>query len=247
MTTPETPDKMLARIRALLAKAEDQAATVAEAEAYTAKATELMARYGVDRAMLAAADPTTDVPGDRIITVHAPYARDKQYLLSQLGIALGCRAVLKRRGDTFAVHLFGYGSDLDRVDMLFTSLLVQAVNGLAKTPAPYYESTAAFRRSWLAGFTAMVAHRIKEAEGRAAQDATNEQQRTAATGPSVALVLVQRRQVVDRAVEEAYPKLKKARPRSLSGSGYREGAAAGRRADLGGTRVTTGQRGRLGS
>jgi hypothetical protein len=36
--------------------------TPAEAEALTAKAAELMARYGIDRALLAADQPDTDQP-----------------------------------------------------------------------------------------------------------------------------------------------------------------------------------------
>ena len=50
-------DDKLARIRKLLAQAEDPAATAAEAEAFNAKAAELMARHGVDAALLAASDP----------------------------------------------------------------------------------------------------------------------------------------------------------------------------------------------
>ena len=43
-------------VRKLLAKA-DGAATPAEAEVYTAKAIELMARHGIDEALLAGARP----------------------------------------------------------------------------------------------------------------------------------------------------------------------------------------------
>jgi hypothetical protein len=243
---PDNPDRMLAKIRALLTKAEDPAATPAEAEAFTAKAAELMAKYGVDRAMLAAADPTSDVPGDRIIWIQAPYALDKQRLLSQLGLALGCKTVLKQSVRGYAVHLFGYASDLERVDMLFTSLLLQAVNSLAQTPVPYWENAAAFRRSWLAGFAAMIAHRLHQAEKRAAANATQEREQAGTGGPSVALVLADRATVVQRKLEEAYPKLGKARARKLSGSGYRDGVEAGRRADLGGTRVGGRARGALG-
>ena len=46
-------DDKLARIRKLLAQAEDPAATTAEAEAFNAKAAELMARHGVDATLLA--------------------------------------------------------------------------------------------------------------------------------------------------------------------------------------------------
>ena len=42
---------LLDRVRKLLAKAEDEGCTPAEAEALTAKAAELMARYGIDRAL----------------------------------------------------------------------------------------------------------------------------------------------------------------------------------------------------
>ncbi|GLH97364.1 DUF2786 domain-containing protein [Phytohabitans aurantiacus] len=247
MTTTDAPEKMLARIRALLTKAEDPAATPEEAETYTAKAAELMAKYGVDRAMLAAADPTSDTPGDRIITVQAPYALDKQRLLSQVGMALGCKTVLKRGWDgRYSVHLFGYASDLERVDMLFTSLLLQAVNGMTQTWVPYGESAAAFRRSWLAGFAAMIARRLQQAEQRAAANAAQEREQTGTGGPSVALVLADRATVVQRKLEEAYPKLGKARHRKLSGSGYRDGVEAGRRADLGGPRVGNGRRAALG-
>ena len=60
-------DSLLARVRKLLAMAEDPACTAAEAEAFTTKATELIAKYGVDRALLAAADPSSDIVGDRVI------------------------------------------------------------------------------------------------------------------------------------------------------------------------------------
>jgi len=53
---------LLERVRKLLAKAEDDSVTPAEAEALTAKAAELMARYGIDRALLAAARPRPTGP-----------------------------------------------------------------------------------------------------------------------------------------------------------------------------------------
>ena len=50
-------DPILAKVRKLLALAEDPAATTHEAETYTAKATQLIADYGIDRALLAAGRP----------------------------------------------------------------------------------------------------------------------------------------------------------------------------------------------
>jgi hypothetical protein len=242
MTEPD--NAQLARIRALLAKAEDDAATTQEAEAYTAKAVELMAKYGVDRAMLAVDDPASDVPGDRVITITGSYAKDKQHLASQIAMALGCKTVLRTRyqfGEkVLSVHLFGFGADLDRAEMLFTSLLIQSARELSENPTPWGENTAAYRRSWLAGYTAMVASRLHQAERRAQHAAETT---TAATGPSgrsVALVLADRSALVQARVAEAYPKLGKARERQLSGSGYHDGVYAGQKANLGGTAVRAG-------
>jgi hypothetical protein len=219
-------EAMLSKVRKLLAKAEDPACTPAESAALTAKATELIARYGVDRALLAARDPATDPVGDRVVDLVAPYARDKAGLLAAVADPLRCRCVRRREGSGFTMHLFGFASDLERVDLLFTSLLVQAAHGLAGTAVPPGAHPAAFRRSWLAGFAQVVGERLRAAEAAAVEVA-------AADGPSVALVLVDRSDRVRRRLAEVYPRLRTAAPRRLAGTGYPAGVDAGRRADLG--------------
>ncbi|WP_406106736.1 DUF2786 domain-containing protein [Micromonospora globbae] len=226
-------EAMLSKVRKLLAQAEDPACTPAEAAAFTAKATELIARYGVDRALLASRDPATDPVGDRVVEVIAPYARDKAGLLAAVADPLRCRCVRRRHGSGFAMHLFGFASDLERVDLLFTSLLVQAAHGLAGTPVPAGEQPAAFRRSWLAGFAQSIGARLRAAETAAATDPRT---------PGVALVLADRSDRVRRRLAEVYPRLRTAPPRRLAGSGFASGADAGRRADLGGPSMGTGPR-----
>ncbi|MFF5172549.1 DUF2786 domain-containing protein [Micromonospora sp. NPDC000089] len=218
-------EAMLSKVRKLLAKAEDPACTPAESAAFTAKATELIARYGVDRALLAARDPASDPVGDRVVDLLAPYARDKAALLAAVADPLRCRCVRRRQGAGFAMHLFGFASDLERVDLLFTSLLVQAAHGLAATPVPAGDHPAAFRRSWLAGFAGVIGARLREAEAGAVAERG---------APSVALVLADRSDRVAHRVTEVYPRLRTAPPRRLAGTGFGAGAAAGRRADLGG-------------
>lgn len=225
-------DAMLSKVRKLLAQAEDPACTPAESAAFTAKATELIARYGVDRALLADRDPAGDPVGDRVVEVVAPYARDKADLLAAVADPLRCRCVRRRQGGGFAMHLFGFASDLERVELLFTSLLVQAAHGLAGTAVPPGAHPAAFRRSWLAGFARVVGERLRAAEAAAVAGAA------AAGQPSVALVLVDRSERVGRRLAEVYPRLRTAAPRRLAGTGYTSGVAAGHRADLGGRTVT---------
>ena len=224
-------DHGLVRVRKLLAKAEDPACTEAEAAAFTAKATELIAKYGVDRALLAATDPRLDPVGDRVVPLEAPYALDKAGLLAGVAVPLRCRVVRRRDPDGVRMHLFGHAADLERVELLFTSLLVQAAHGLAAAPVPGAQHPAAFRRSWLAGFTAAVHARLRAAEDAAVADAG---------GPSTALVLVDRSVQVERRMADAYPRLRTAGPRRLAGGGLDQGYAAGRTADLGGPRLSAG-------
>src|SRR5690349_7373111 len=112
---------LLERVRKLLAKAEAQGVTPAEAEALTAKAAELMARYGIDRAVLAAERPETDQPADRIIEIANPWARVQAHLLYGLASAMRCQSViLPGKGPGTKIHMFGFASDIERTDVLYT-------------------------------------------------------------------------------------------------------------------------------
>jgi hypothetical protein len=231
-------DVVLDKVRKLLAKAEDPVCTAAEAEAFTAKAAELIAKYGVDSALLAAADPARDPVGDLVIAVLAPYALDKCTLLAGVAGALRCQCV-RRQGwsagrKTFAMHLFGHATDLRRVEVLFTSLLVQASFALVAAPVPRWENVAAYRRSWFAGYTQAIVARLRAAEDRAAAAQRD------VHGRSVALVLADRSAEVTERIATVYPRLRFAGPRRLAGSGMGHGYASGRRADIGTTRVRGG-------
>ena len=87
----------LGRIRKLLARAE-RAGTPEEAQAYTDKAVELMARHGIDMALLAAAEPGCDEIGATRVEVADPYSAGKARLLGWTASALRCRAVLHQAG-----------------------------------------------------------------------------------------------------------------------------------------------------
>lgn len=230
---------VLAKVRKLLAKAEDPAATPQEAAVYTAKAADLMAAYGIDRALLALSDPSLDVVGDLVVVIDRPYAADKADLLASISVALGCRPVQRtRRPDgvtkELSLHLFGHRSDLQRTEILFTSLLVQAMHGLARTPVPSFDQPAAFRRSWLAGFTQAIGRRLAQSEAQAAAQADD---RFVQHGTSSALVLADRSVAVESARDETYPHLRHGQPRRLSGTGMSAGRSAGQRADLGDGRL----------
>ena len=230
----EAPDRLLDRVRKLLAKAEAEGVTVEEAQALTAKAAELMAKYGIDRALLAATRPETDKPADRIVEIYNPWARVQAHLLCGLAAALRCQCILLPAADGQRVHVFGYASDIERADVLYTSVLVQMWHGLVAAQVPVMaDNVRAWRRSWLLGYAAAVIGKVRAAEQRAEQAAVAEP----APEPSrAALVLADRSLVIRQHLASSYPHTRTARV-TYTGNGYGDGYAQGKRADIGGGRV----------
>ena len=230
----DPPSALLNRVRKLLAKAEAEGVTPPEAEALTAKAAELMARYGIDRARLAATRPDTDRPDSRIIDIDNPWAQVRAHLLAGLAGAMRCQCVLLSTTKPGArIHVFGYASDLERADILYTSLLLQMAHGLTAAVVPDgVRSARAWRRSWLLGFVTAVITRVRSAEERAAASAQDD----GPDGPGTALVLADRSLVIRRQVQQAYPVTRKSRI-TYSGRGYSDGYAQGQRADIGNSRL----------
>lgn len=150
---------VLDRVRKLLAKAEstdfeDEAAT------FTAKAQELMTRYAIDEALLHSHDPG-DVPRMARIPIDAPYADAKSMLLGVVAGANRCRAVYLT-----GLHMstvLGYADDLAVVELLFTSLLVQAQKSLTEAgrgqPGGRARS-ASFRASFLLAYASRIGERL---------------------------------------------------------------------------------------
>jgi hypothetical protein len=130
--------------------------------------------------------------------------------------------------------MFGFSSDLERTDVLYTSLLVQMWQGLAAAQVPAWSrSPRAWRRSWLLGFATAVVARVRAAEQEATSRATAPK---AGSGPQAALVLADRALVIRRNIEHAYPVTRKSQV-TYSGSGYGAGYTQGQRADIGTTRL----------
>jgi hypothetical protein len=239
---------LLDRVRKLLAKAEGDGCTPAEAEALTAKAAELMARYGIDRALLGAARPETDRPADRKFGFDRPWADVKAHLLAAVATALRCQCVQTQTAEGTQLHVFGYASDLERAEILYTSLLVQMARALAREPVPAAGNSAkAWRRSWMLGYCSAVVARIRAAEEAAVASAAPGADAGAAAGrgPSAELVLADRSLTVRLQVTAAYPRLKKKRV-TYSGGGYGAGYREGQKADIGSAKLRSRPAGVLG-
>ena len=222
------------KVRALLAKAESTT-FAAEAEACTAKAQELMERYAIDEVMLAGDRPASGRATSMRVRIEAPYARPKAVLLSAVARNNRCRTVYDR-GYGFST-VFGVASDLWAVDLLYTSLLVQAGVAMQREE----ERSRGFRHAFLLAFAYRIGERMREAAAVATSAAT------AVSGAAFLPVLAAREDAALAARDEAFPHL--GRPMQVSMSnpwGASAGRQAANRASLTRDTAVTGGARRLG-
>jgi hypothetical protein len=224
-------DKRAARVRALLARADDAAASPAEAEACRLKAVELIAKYSIDQALLGPSGDRTQV-ADRRLTLGAPYAQDKAVLVAMLATTLGGVGVMQRgAGSSWDAHIFAV--DADHITDIANLLLAQLGYALAAQPVPPRQHPRAYRRAFIAGWRRTVIERIATARTRAAA------QTSAQHAERLAVVLADRADLAQRRMAEVYPRRAHLRT-SYSSTGHIAGSSAGQRADVGGVRLSTG-------
>lgn len=221
--------RALSRIRGLLAKAESTDFE-AEAEALTAKAQELMARHAIDTAMLGRRGGTPATAGEvqaRRLHLDDPHAEAKAAVVQAAGTANGVRVVLM---PAFGIAtLVGMPGDLEAVELLVTSLLLQAGRALADAAqqAGARGRSTAYRRGFLYSYAQRIEERLTEARDQARVEAT------ATYGGALAPVLADRQAAVDEALEELFPSLRRRSGRTVDPAGWHAGRQAADAADLG--------------
>ncbi|PAZ14517.1 aromatic acid decarboxylase [Streptomyces sp. SA15] len=225
-----TESRMLTRIRALLAKAE-ATGFPDEAEALSAKAQELMARHSIDEALLSdraqgQGSGGADAPGACRIGVEPPYEQAKAVLLDAVATANHCRAVWNEPFGFSTV--VGFEPDLEVVELLYTSLLVQATTAMTKAEAAQRadgrKRTKTFRQSFLAAYAHRVGTRL-----RAAAEAT--------VSEDLLPVLASREVAVTDRLDRMFPETTTTRLRGVGdAAGWTEGSQAADRAQVRGRR-----------
>ncbi|MGH3933889.1 MAG: DUF2786 domain-containing protein, partial [Pseudonocardiaceae bacterium] len=195
--------KVLARVRALLAKAESTTFPE-EAEALSAKAQELMSRHCLERIVLdtagGAASMDPDPASARRLWLDNPYVAAKALLVGAVAEANRCRTVLSEKLGFTTV--LGDEVDLEFVELLSTSLLVQATRAMvsagSQTTRTGRSRTRSYRQSFLVAYATRIGERLATARdaGTAA----------AVADPARLLpVLAARERVVDELFESMFP------------------------------------------
>jgi Protein of unknown function (DUF2786) len=208
--------KVLGRIRALLAKAESTGFPE-EAEALSAKAQQLVARHRVDEALLRGAGAGGG-PAFRRIGVDRPYEGAKALLLDAVAAANRCEAVWS--ADFGFSTVVGEETGLEAVELLYTSLLVQADRALASGPSRRRD----YRESFLIAYAARIRERLTAAaEGESAARQDN---------PGLLPALAASDLAVRAATRRLFPATTTSRLKGRDAEGWRQGESAADTADL---------------
>lgn len=221
--------KVLARVRALLAKAESTA-FAEEAEALSAKAQELMGRHALERALVDAGTDRETPATARRLWLDAPYVSAKASLVHQVAAANRCRAVGLDGLDL--VTVVGHAGDLATVELLVTSLLVQADRAMLaaarSTGAHGRSRTRSFRHAFLLSYATRVGERLAEVTREAEERAVG----TVTGGSALVPVLAAREEAVDRTVADLFPRVSTRRFSVGNAAGWHAGRAAADAASL---------------
>ncbi|MCC3764696.1 DUF2786 domain-containing protein [Glycomyces sp. TRM65418] len=210
------------KIRALLAKAESTDSD-AEAEAFTAKAQQLIARHSLNEALLARTGQGKREPEALRVVVERPYEKPKAELLAQIADANHCRPVYWPAGGF--TTLIGDRDDLRSVELLYNSLLVQATAAMTRAGSIAAKAgnsqTRSFRQSFLASFAWRIGERLR------ASAADTEREVSEETGTDLVPVMRQRDERVDVKTEELFPRVKAGRSTRITDyEGHMAGLAA---------------------
>lgn len=217
-TIDPAQEKVLAKVRSLLAKAESTDFDE-EAEALSAKAQELMSRYALDRALLDHVRGVRQHATLVRIWLDAPYVTAKSMLVDAVAHANRCRAILSR--DLGSVTVVGDELDLRVVELLTTSLLLQGSRAMLATGSQSTRSgvsrTRSYRQSFLVAYAGRIGERLR---------AANETSTSDTDASRLLPVLSARSRAVDELIEQQFPDLVSKRVSVSNAAGWGAGRAA---------------------
>ena len=240
-----TESTYVTKINALLRKAESTGSQ-AEADALFGKAQELMTKWAIDDAMLdqARGKDEQEKIEQRVVILRSNFYDADAGILTSVAVNNQARVLVterkgEKRGERYA-YIVGFPTDLDRVEMLFTSMMIQMGSALEQhirnLPEPLASDRYAKkqeRKSFRIGFSSRIYTRLREARDTTAQTGT---------GNPYALALQSKEERVQNYLDEMGAGPKRRGKQKISSSGYVAGQRAADRADVGNPRVAGARR-----
>jgi uncharacterized protein DUF2786 len=240
--------KIKDRVSKLLAQAEDPSVTDEEAQAFAAKAAELLARHGLDAATVRAdkgQKPEAVTKYDFTVSGQGWHGKARAALVYSVAEAYGCQACTignRMNGQDRVVAMIGTASMIDALKILLPSIVLQAeTSGTKATKAHMADvgatfDTAAnknierrnFFRSYLKGYGTGVAEKITAGRQTIADEVR---------GKPGELVLVSDADRIKADFAKRFPKLGTTAADKVSVAGLVAGKRDGRTADTGQTKV----------
>ncbi|MFC7422611.1 DUF2786 domain-containing protein [Nocardia tengchongensis] len=222
-------EKVLGRVRGLLAKAESTSFPE-EAETLSAKAQELMTKYALDRVLVDADASVPDLPGARRIWLETPYVDAKALLVNVVAGANRSRAIVASAWGF--VTIVGDEADLEAIEVLTTSLLVQATRAMIASGDRDARGDEArsrtFRKSFLVAYAARIGERLAAATAATIAESAEPER--------LLPVLASHQIAVDTAFDTLFPHARNRGITIRSAEGWEAGRAAADRARLDGQR-----------
>lgn len=217
-------EKVLGRVRGLLAKAESTSFPE-EAETLSAKAQELMTKYALDRVLVDADTSAPDLPGARRIWLDTPYVDAKALLVDVVAKANRSRAIVA--SEWGFVTIVGDDADLEAIELLTTSLLVQATRAMIASGQDTPDDGARsriFRKSFLVAYATRIGERLAAATAATIAESPDSER--------LLPVLASHQLAVDAAFDALFPQARNRGITIRSAEGWDAGRAAADRAQL---------------
>ena len=213
--------KVLARVRGLLAKAESTDFPE-EAEALSAEAQELMSRHAFERALLDADEHVAQTASSRRVWLDTPYVGAKAQLVAAVAAANRSKGVVYEKLGFIA--LIGSDLDLEITELLSTSLLLQATRAMVAAGAGGDTRSRTYRQSFLLAYATRIGQRLRAAAEESDDHTADDR---------LLPVLADREKAVSELFEELHPSTVKKSYTVGSAAGWEAGTAAADQADLG--------------
>jgi hypothetical protein len=191
----------------------------------SAKAQQLMTRHALDQVLVDSPTPSTALT-QRRLWLDTPYLDAKSLLVGEVAGANMCRSLFT--AEWGFVSVLGEEGDVESVELLTTSLLVQATRAMIASGDKATRGAETRSRGYRKSFLMAYAIRIGERLAKASEEIITE----APEHDKLLPVLVSRQKHLDEAFAQTFPNAVGRSMSIPSGSGWGAGKAAADRAVL---------------